>query len=1189
MFTSWWRKLVKLVGSNSGPRRRRRAKSATPRLRTLPTFEQLEDRLVPTTPSVLSINRSLPLGPETNATSVAYAVTFNEPVTGVAAADFLLTTDGSVQAATPVVVAGSGGTYTVTVNGIHGSGDLRLDLIDNDTITSGGVPLGGPGIGNGSFQGQTYNILQAYPSVVSINRTLPAGPATNASSVSFTVTFSEPVTGVNPTDFQVVETGTVGNTLTQVTPVSGSVYTVTVSGITGDGTVGLNLVDNGTIHDLAGNPLVQANAPASFQSQTTYALGAAASVAAVADVNGDGFPDIIVTNKSPKVSVLLANGNGTFQGQMTFAAGPNPYGLAVGDVNGDGKPDLVITSELNNNVEVLLGNGNGTFQSPITYTTGVHPVSVALLDVNGDGNADLVVANTASDSVSILLGNGNGTFQTQTTFAAAAPYCLAVGDLTGDGIPDVVVGDRFTNTVSVLLGNGNGTFQNAATFATGNSPQSIAIADVNGDGVPDLVVANAYLPLPGSGGTVSVLLGNGNGTFQPQRTFATGLDPFSVSVADVNGDGKPDLLVANRGNNNLGVLLGNGNGTFQNLQTLATGVGPVFAAVSDLNGDGRPDVAADNYGSNSVSVLLNATNGNFTGQLYTIESVGPTTHFVVSGTPTGVTAGGGFTFTVTAEDVNNNIASGYTGTVAFSSSDSAATLPGNSTLSAGVGVFTAALKTAGSQTLSATDTVTSSLTGASSPILVTADAATHFAFSGTPSSVSAGTGFIFTVTAEDQFNNTATGYSGTVVLSSTDSLASFVPPSSTLTAGVGTFSATLITAGNETLTATDSVSASLKGTSGPITVTPLGFTHFAVVGVPQPTTSGTSFNFTVEALDPFNNVATSYNSTVHFSSSDTKAALPASGPLVSGEGIFTATLKTAGSQTLTVSGTGNANGTFVQAPGSPINVGAGMVTLAVGDFNSDGLLDVAAATDVGGTVKILLGNGNGTFQSGPTYTVGFNDQGMVTGDFNGDGKLDLALTVYDSGIIEIMMGNGNGTFGAPVTYPVGTNPCALVTGDFNHDGKLDLAVANIGSNTISVLMGNGNGTFQAAVNYAVGSETDALGIGRFQRRRQPGYCGRRPGKQCCQRALGQGGRHLPASRQLRSRSISFRTCRGRLQRRRQARSGCRRLWRLDGQYPFGQRQRHLRSANEHSSRQRSGFRGNRRYQRRRHCRLGRCQ
>ena len=574
-----WKRCFPQSWRGGGKHNTKRCRQVQPR----PWFEQLEDRLVPTTPSVLSINRSVPLGPITNASSVSYAVTFNEAVNGVAPTDFHVVTDGSVQATTPVAVSGSGSAYTVTISGIHGSGDLRLDLIDDDSITSGGVPLGGPGLGNGSFQGQSYNILQTFPSVVSINRTTPAGPATNASTVSFTVTFSEPVTGVAPPDFQLATTGTVGTTLTQVTPISGSVYTVAVSRITGNGTLGLNLVDNGSIHDLAGNPLTQLNAPAAFQAQETFASGLTPVSVALGDVNGDGKTDLAVADYgSNSVSVLLGNGKGTFQAQQTFATGSKPYPVVVGDVNGDGVPDLVVANLTNNTVSVLLGNGNGTFQAQQTFATGAHPQSVALGDVNGDGKPDLVVVNTDSDTVSVLLGNGNGTFQAQQIFATGSiPYSVELGDLNGDGIPDLAVANSHSNTVSVLLGNGNGTFQAQQAFATGSNPASVALGDVNGDGKPDLVVANR------NSNTVSVLLGNGNGTFQAAQNFATDSGPLSVALGDLTGDGKLDIVVANSGSNTVSVLLGNGNGTFQAQQIFATGSIPLSVAVGDVNGDGK--------------------------------------------------------------------------------------------------------------------------------------------------------------------------------------------------------------------------------------------------------------------------------------------------------------------------------------------------------------------------------------------------------------------------------------------------------------------------------------------------------------------------------------------------------------------------------------------------------------------------
>jgi hypothetical protein len=376
--------------------------------------------------------------------------------------------------------------------------------------------------------------------------------------------------------------------------------------------------------------------------------GQFATSVAVADLNGDGKVDVVVANaNSNTVGVLLGNGNGTFQPATTYGSGGIfPISAAVADVNGDGKPDVVVANAgvIGCGVGVLLGNGDGTFQTPLVYCSGgLFADSVAVADVNGDGNPDLLVANLCADQTSdcsgsgesgvgVMLGNGDGTFQSAVTYSSGGSFIqsIAVADVDGDGRPDLMVanlcpllqaarcpGTTLNGTAGVLLNNGNGTFGPVVAHNSGGFQTfSIAVADVNSDGNPDLVVVSSCISSTNCGtGVAGVLLGNGGGGFGRAVTYRSASSvPFSGTVADVNGDHKPDLLMASGGS--VDALLGNGDGTFQAAVSYATGgigsgsvTGAPSIVAADVNGDTTPDVlvatCADSSCDGSVGVLLN--------------------------------------------------------------------------------------------------------------------------------------------------------------------------------------------------------------------------------------------------------------------------------------------------------------------------------------------------------------------------------------------------------------------------------------------------------------------------------------------------------------------------------------------------------------------------------------------------------
>jgi FG-GAP-like repeat/Abnormal spindle-like microcephaly-assoc'd, ASPM-SPD-2-Hydin len=352
-------------------------------------------------------------------------------------------------------------------------------------------------------------------------------------------------------------------------------------------------------------------AHAQLETRASYATPQGPTSIGVGDFNGDGKLDLAVAASlnNTQVSIFLGNGDGTFQSPVNYEAGNGPTSVAVADFNNDGKLDLAVADAVSATVNVLLGNGDGTFQAATSYNLPEYASLVLVGDFNGDKIPDLAVldATQACSCVSILLGNGDGTFQAAKNDPVTYNGAMAVGDFNEDGKLDLVVAASagVTSKMQIMLGNGDGTFSSGPTYQVPASPSSLAVADFNSDGKLDIAVAGAVAT------QIYTFLGNGNGTMQSPTIYTTRSGNFWITPISLTPGGPIDLISTNFNPGGISLLMGSADGIFSDPVYYPVGRESEFAAIGDFNGDGKPDIAVADFLANQAIVLLNTGTATF--------------------------------------------------------------------------------------------------------------------------------------------------------------------------------------------------------------------------------------------------------------------------------------------------------------------------------------------------------------------------------------------------------------------------------------------------------------------------------------------------------------------------------------------------------------------------------------------------
>jgi len=861
-----------------------------------------------------------------------------------------------------------------------------------------------------------------------------------------------------------------------------------------------------------------------FLPSGTYNAGSAPNSVDTGDFNGDGKLDLAVANSgSNDVSILLGNGNGTFQSAVAYGAGSSPHGVAVADFNRDGKADLVVANNGSSNVSILLGSGTGTFLTAVNYGAGTNPESVAVGDFNRDGKLDLAVANSGSNNVSILLGNGDGTFQTATTVSVGtSPFSIIAADLSGDGKLDLAVANSGSNNISVLIGNGSGAFAAAVNYAVGTNPRGVSAGDLNNDGKLDLAAANY------GSNNVSILIGNGNGTFGAASNSGAGTSPSALVLRDFNRDGKPDLATANSGSSDISILLNTcpvpdltitkthtgsftqgdtgkvytitvsnvGNASTDGSTVTVIDTTPAGLSATALSGTGwtcvlptvscnRSDTLAAGASYPTITLTVNVANSAAAtvtnkasvtggGELNALNStasdpatVAPLTDLVIASTHLGNFTQGdsGKSYRITVRNAGGLSTSGtITAIDTLPSGLTATAISGN-----GWACNLPSLTCTRSDVLAASSSFPA--------ITITVNVAAN-----APSSVSN----VATVSGGGESNAGNDTANDPTTIWSSQTCGSF---GASVGYSVGSYPNAMVSGdfnhdGKPDLAVTNYYSSSISIALGDGTGSFAAAVSYSVGSYPRSIATGDFNNDGIADLAVVSGDSGSISILLGigngaFASANSYADTDVPESIVVGDfnGDGNADMIAVNYYSTISVWLGTGNGTLQTKVNYPTQATYGTSFILSADFNGDGILDLAVGGPDSYTFAVLLGNGDGTFQTAHAIPNTHYDSSGAVADFNGDGKPDLVLASYYSSYVTVLLGNGDGSFQLPLQIAVPYYSNYVAVDDLNGDGKPDIAVS--GGSYVMVLFGNGNGTFQTSNTFPLNAGSGPLVIGDF--------------------------------------------------------------------------------------------------------------